>query len=91
METKRNLKYFLEKGIPVLTIVFLALTAVGVILAVFAGRATSLLMIGVLLAVVGLCGLMFASGGKANELDIDAGCMALTKDLEECATKRFEV
>lgn len=91
IETNRNLKYFMAKGPSVFLYVALALLGVGVLLCVVAGRETGLLMAGILLVLVGLCVMMFASGGKANEVDIDMTCMALTKDLEDAATKKFEV
>ncbi|MBQ3791763.1 MAG: hypothetical protein II797_01540 [Clostridia bacterium] len=91
METKRNLKYFTQKGLSVFIYISLGLLLVGVILLIVAGRNTALLMVGILFVLLGFGFLMFSSSGKSNELDIDAACQAMTKDLIELATKRFEV
>ena len=91
METKRNLKYFLSHGPSVFLFVALGLVAVGLVLAFASGRNSGLLMVGVLIVLVGVMVMLFSSGGKANEVDIDMTCMELTKDLEEAATKNFEV
>lgn len=91
METKRNLKFFTSKGISIFVYISIALMAIGVVLCIVSNKSTALLMSGVLIVLVGLCFLMFSSSGKSNELDIDATCQAMTKELIELATKRFDV
>ncbi len=91
MDTKRNLKYFLAKGLSLSLYISLGLLAVGLFLAIVSGHNTTLLMVGILLVLVALCVMIFSSGSKANEVDIDNICMEMTKDLVELATKKFEV
>ena len=88
METKRNLKYFTAPPISVLMIVGLVVTVASVIIAIVG---SSTLIPGILGAIVGLFILAGASGGKANDTDIEYQARELTKDLGEANMKKFEV
>ncbi len=87
METKRNLKYFIAPPISVLMIVGLVLTVVALILAFF----DSTRIPGILGVIVGLFVVAGASGGKANDTDIEYQAREMTKDLGENNMKKFEV
>lgn len=87
METKRNLKYFIAPPISVLMIIGLAVTAVALVLAFFASTRIP----GILGVIVGLFVVAGASGGKANDTDIEYQAREMTKDLGESNMKKFEV
>lgn len=87
MEIKRNLKYFTVVGLSVVLIIGLVVLALGVVGAMinqFRG-------IGIALIVLGLGIVVFGSGGKADDSDIDYACLQTIKELEEDAEKKFEI
>ena len=87
METKRNLKYYIAPPISIPAIVGWAITLIGVILALI----TTTRLYGIAGIVVGLGVVVFATGGKSNDTDIEFQARALTKDLQEYSMKKFEV
>ncbi|MBE6709164.1 MAG: hypothetical protein E7578_07995 [Ruminococcaceae bacterium] len=93
MESKRNLKYFTTHGIHPITIVGLILTVVGVaFIPIFAGTDFSTMVyVGIGLAVVGLVLLYIINGGKATPDDLDYVIYEKVKYLDETAQKRHEV
>ncbi len=88
METKRNIKYFTAPPVSVLTIIGLAILLVGIIL--FAFTPTNKL-ISILVVIVGLSFTVFASGGKANDTDLEFQAAEKIKTLQEMAEKKYEV
>lgn len=86
METKRNIKYFTQKGLSPLTIVALAIIGVGIILNF--GPISSASPV---LYLTGIGCLVFAMSGSAKEVDIDYQVSEKTKDLEEQAMIKYEV
>ena len=87
METKRNLKYYTAPPISIPTIVGLVITLVGVILALVLQSKIP----GIAVIVLGLLVVMFTTGGKSNDTDIEFQARALTSDLHENSMKKFEV
>ncbi len=88
METKRNLKYFTAPPFSIFSIVGLALIAGGVLyaLAFFDGR-----IIAIFVAILGAAVMVFASGGKSNDSDIDYQIAERIKNLQEMNEKKHEV
>ena len=89
METKRNVKYFIAPPISIMTIIGLVITAVAAIIFFVADKEVS--MYAILGIIVGLLFLIFTSGGKSNDTDIEYQARELTKDLQEASMKKFEV
>ncbi len=89
METKRNVKYFIAPPISVLTIIGLVITAVAAILFLVAEK--ELRMYAILGIIAGLLFLIFTSGGKSNDTDIEYQARELTKGLQEVSMKKFDV
>ena len=87
METKRNLKYYIAPPISIPTIVGLVITLVGIVLALIMPSKIP----GIAVIVLGLLTVMFTTGGKSNDTDIEFQARALTSDLQENAMKKFEV
>ena len=89
METKRNVKYFIAPPISVLTIIGLVVTAVAVVLYFVLKENSKIYTI--LGIIAGLLFLIFTSGGKSNDTDIEYQARELTKGLQENSMKKFEV
>lgn len=87
METKRNLKYYIAPPISIPTIVGLVIAAVGLVMALIMASKIP----GIAVIVVGLLVVMFTTGGKSNDTDIEFQARALTADLLENSMKKFEV
>jgi len=87
METKRNLKYYIAPPISIPTIVGLVITLVGIVLALIMNSKIP----GIGVIVLGLLTVMFTTGGKSNDTDIEFQARALTSDLQENSMKKFEV
>lgn len=85
METKRNYKYFATKGLSPLAIIGLVIIAAGIFFLFYIRD------LGLLLAMVGIACLVFASGGRAKESDLNYQVSEKTKDMEERAMIRYEV
>lgn len=88
METKRNLKYFTAPPISIPAIIGWAITLIGVLLIIFA-KGMMLASIGI--TVLGFCVVIFSSGGKANDTDLEFQAAERIKNLQEQAEKKFEV
>ncbi len=88
METKRNLKYFTAPPFSIFSIVGLALIAGGVLYAAafYQGR-----IIAIFVAILGAAVMVFASGGKSNDSDIDYQIAERIKNLQEMNEKKHEV
>ena len=89
METKRNLKYFTAPPINVGTIIGLVLIALGAIYAIAFGRRSA--FVGILVAIVGFAVMIFSSGGKSTDSDIDFQIAERVKNLQEMNEKKHEV
>ena len=87
MESKRNLKYFVSKGINPVLCVGAAIVLLGIILML--GETTS--SFGLVIAIIGLGVAVFATGAKSGEADIDNQILGIIKDLPEQAQIRHEV
>ncbi len=87
METKNNVKYFTAPPISVLTIVGLVLLAVAIGLVCFEDTR----LVGIIAIIAALGFMIFTSGGKSNDTDIEFQARALTRDLQEDSMKKFEV
>ena len=88
METKRNLKYFTAPPFNAGTIVGLVLIVFGVIYAATFRRQS---FFGILIAIVGFAVMIFSSGGKSSDSDIDFQIAERVKNLQEQNEKRHEV
>ncbi len=87
METKRNLKYFTASGVSTAIIVGAALIVLGVILCIVPQTR----QFGILIIMAGLCIVVFASGSKAKESDIDYQIDENIKEIYETTMKKYEV
>ncbi len=87
METKNNVKYFTAPPISIITIIGLVFLAVAVALVCFKDTR----MVGIIAIIASLGFLIFTSGGKSNDTDIEFQARALTRDLQEESMKKFEV
>lgn len=87
METKRNLKYYIAPPISIPTIIGLVIAVVGIVMALIMPSKIP----GIAVIVLGLLVVMFTTGGKSNDTDIEFQARALTSDLQENAMKKFEV
>ena len=87
METKRNLKYYIAPPISIVTIVGLVVTVIALCLAFF--KATR--MVGIVGVIVGLGIVVFSSGGKSSDTDIEFQARERVKDLRENSMKKFDV
>lgn len=88
METKRNIKYFTAPPVSIPAIIGWVITLVGVLLLAFA-HGMMLWSIGI--TVVGFCVVVFSSGGKATDTDLEFQAAERIKDLQEQAEKKYEV
>ena len=88
METKRNLKYFTAPPFSVISIVGLAIIVIGAILSIafFRWRVA-----GIFIAIVGFAIMIFSSGGKSTDSDIDFQIAERIKNLQEMNEKKHEV
>ena len=87
METKRNLKYYIASPINIGLIIGAVITLVMLILSF----SKDTRIIGILGIIVGLGVMIFASGGKSNDSDIDYQSKERIKDLQENSMKKFDV
>ena len=88
METKRNIKYFTAPPINVIAIIGWVIVIVGVVLA---SMFWSTRIPGIITAIVGLFVVVFASGGKSNDTDVQYQAIEKTRNLQERSEKKFEV
>ena len=88
METKRNLKYFTAPPFNAGTIIGLVLVVFGVFYAIAFRRQS---FFGILIAIVGFAVMIFSSGGKSSDSDIDFQIAERVKNLQEQNEKRHEV
>lgn len=89
METKRNIKYFTAPPVSVIALIGWAVAAVGVIMMAFGRR--GMMLPGVICALVGFAVVVFSSGGKANDTDIEYQAAEKIKNLQELSEKKYEV
>ena len=87
METKRNVKYFTAPPISIPTIIGLAIFGIFLIFTIINFHR----MFSIIGMIAGLFVLIFASGGKSNDTDIEYQARELTKDLQEYSMKKFDV
>ncbi len=87
METKQNVKYFTAPPITIPTIIGLVILAISIFLVCFEDSRLG----GILGIIASLLVLVFASGGKSNDSDIDYQAKELTKELQEASMKKFDV
>ena len=87
METKRNLKYFTAPPISVIALIGWIIAGIGVIMMFFRW----LRMAGILVAIVGFAVVIFSSGGKSTDSDIDFQIAERIKNLQELNEKMHEV
>lgn len=88
METKRNIKYFTAPPINMIAIVGWVIVIVGVVLA---SLFMSTRIAGIIIAIVGLFVVVFASGGKSNDTDVEFQALEKIRNLQEKSEKKFEV
>lgn len=86
METKKNYKYFAQKGLSPLAIVGLVILAVGIFVGLIPIKGLDMM-----LYIAALACFILAISGKAKESDINLQVAKKTEDLEERAMIRFEV
>lgn len=89
METKRNIKYFTAPPVSVIALIGWAIAAVGVIMMAFGHR--GMMLPGVICALIGFAVVVFSSGGKANDTDIEYQAAEKIKNLQELSEKKYEV
>ena len=87
METKRNIKYFTAPPISIPSIIGWAIVLVGVICMTMRW----LRMFGIIAAIVGFAVVVFASGGKSTDTDLEFQISERIKNLQERSEKKFEV
>lgn len=87
METKRNLKYYIAPPISIVSIVGWVVTAIMIFFTFF--KATR--MTGIIGIIVGLGIVVFSSGGKSTDTDIEFQARERVKDLRENSMKKFDV
>ncbi len=88
METKRNIKYFTAPPVSVVAIIGWVITVISVIII---ASARWMMLYGVIGAIVGLAVVVFSSGGKANDTDIEYQAAEKIKNLQERSEKKNEV
>jgi len=88
METKRNIKYFTAPPINVIAIIGWVIVIVGVVLA---SMFWSTRIPGIITAIVGLFVVVFASGGKSNDTDVEFQAIEKIRNLQERSEKKYEV
>ena len=86
MESKRNYRYFAQKGLSVLSIIGIALLVLGVVALIVGIKDLFMLML-----IAAVACLILSSSGKAKESDINYQVSEKIKDLEEDAMKKYEV
>lgn len=87
METKRNVKFFIAPPISIPMIIGLVILAVSIFFVCFEDSRLG----GIIGIIVALMVLVFSSGSKSDETDIDYQAQQLTKDLQEESMKKFDV
>lgn len=87
METKRNYKYFTAPPISVIGIIGWAITLIGVIFMTMRW----LRFAGIITAIVGFAVVIFSSGGKSTDTDLEYQISERIKNLQERSEKKFEV
>ena len=87
METKRNLKYFTAPPISIPSLIGWAITLVGVIMLMV----RYLRFAGIVVTIVGVAFVVFASGGASNDTDLEYQISERIKNLQERSEKKFEV
>ncbi len=88
METKRNLKYFTAPPISIPGIIGWIVAIIGII-CVAAIR--YLMVLGIVIAIIGFAIVVFSSGGKSNDTDLEYQISERIKNLQERSEKKFEV
>lgn len=89
METKRNLKYFIAPAVSIPALIGWAVVAIGAILLFMGGR--SLTIPGLLIVIAGFAVVVFTSGGKSTDTDIEFQISERIKGLQERSEKKNEV
>lgn len=89
METKRNIKYFTAPPVSIPAVIGWAIAIVGVLLMAFGKR--GMMLPGVITVIVGLAVVVFSSGGKSNDTDIEYQAAERIKNLQERSEKKYEV
>ena len=87
METKRNVKFFIAPPISIPMIIGLVILAVSIFFVCFEDSRLG----GIIGIIAGLMVLVFSSGSKSDETDIDYQAQQLTRDLQEESMKKFDV
>lgn len=87
METKRNLKYFTAPPISIPALIGWVIVVIGIIcLTMWWTR-----FAGIILAIVGFVVVVFTSGGKSTDSDLEFQIAERIKNLQERSEKKFEV
>lgn len=87
METKRNIKYFTAPPISIPALIGWVIVVVGVICMTMRW----LRMFGIITAIVGFAVVVFTSGGKSTDSDLEFQISERIKNLQERSEKKFEV
>lgn len=87
METKRNIKYFTAPPVSVPAIIGWAIVLIGVIFMTMRWMRVA----GILVAIVGFAIVVFTSGGKSTDTDLEFQISERIKNLQERSEKKFEV
>lgn len=87
METKRNIKYFTAPPVSIPAIIGWAIVLVGVIFMTMRWMRVA----GILVAIVGFAIVVFTSGGKSTDTDLEFQISERIKNLQERSEKKFEV
>jgi len=87
METKRNFKYFTAPPVSIPSLIGWAITLVGVIMLMI----RYLRMVGIIVTILGVAVVVFASGGMSNDTDLEYQISERIKNLQERSEKKFEV
>lgn len=88
METKRNLKYYTAPPVSIPALIGWAIVVVGVIFMLM-GR--WMRTTGLLIAIAGFAVVIFSSGGKSTDTDLEFQISERIKNLQERSEKKFEV
>lgn len=87
METKRNIKYFTAPPISIPALIGWAIVVIGVICMTMRW----LRLPGIIMAIVGFAVVVFTSGGKSTDSDLEFQIAERIKNLQERSEKKFEV
>ena len=87
METKRNIKYFTAPPVSIPALIGWVIVVIGVICMTMRWMRIA----GIIMAIVGFAVVVFTSGGKSTDTDLEFQISERIKNLQERSEKKFEV